>query len=142
MTATLLSGPTPRQTGSLDRLWRDCISVETRVSGSSHGNSRKPLRGGSSLGATVAEVSRRCEVNANVLLRWRREMRDDAGQAFAGAGRRDHQQESDVVELDRKVGRQALVKTMRRQTQIRYICSKTICYLRSNIGPLTEMTRE
>ena len=142
MTATLLSGPTPRQTGGLDQLRRDCISVGTRVGESSHGNSRKPLCGGSSLGATVAEVSRRCEVNANVLLRGRREMRDDAGQAFAGAGRRDHQQESDVVELERKVGRQALVKTMRRQTQIRYICSKTICYLRSNIGPLTEMTRE
>jgi len=40
------------------------------------------------LGATVAEVSRRCEVNANALHRWRLEMREDAGQAFAGAGRR------------------------------------------------------
>ena len=37
------------------------------------------------LGATVAEVSRGCEVNANVLHRWRREMRDGAMQAFAGA---------------------------------------------------------
>jgi transposase len=60
------------------------------------------------LGATVAEVSRGCEVNANVLHRWRREMRDGAGQAFAGAGRRNHQQESDVFELERKVGRQAI----------------------------------
>ena len=38
------------------------------------------------LGATVAEVSRGCEVNANVLHRWRRAMRDGAGQAIAGAG--------------------------------------------------------
>ena len=60
------------------------------------------------LGATVAEVSRGCEVNANVLQRWRREMRAGAGQAFAGAGRRNHPQESDLVELERKVGRQAM----------------------------------
>jgi transposase-like protein len=40
-----------------------------------------------SLGRTVADVSRWCEVNANVLHRSRREMREDAGQAFAGAGR-------------------------------------------------------
>jgi transposase len=60
------------------------------------------------LGATVAEVSRGCEVNANVLQRWRREMRAGAGQAFAGAGRRNHPQESDLVELERKVGRQAI----------------------------------
>jgi transposase-like protein len=47
-------------------------------------------------------------VNANVLQRWRREMRAGAGQAFAGAGRRNHPQESDLVELERKVGRQAI----------------------------------
>jgi hypothetical protein len=35
-------------------------------------------------------------------------MRDGAMQAFAGAGRRNHQQESDVIELERKVGRQAI----------------------------------
>ena len=52
----------------------------------------------------LAEV---VEVNANVLHRWRREMRDDAGQAFADAGRRNHQQESDVVELEPS-GRQAI----------------------------------
>jgi transposase-like protein len=136
MTATLVSGPTPWQTG------RPGFSCGGTASLGREAGQRKFAREFKEaavrrleLGATVAEVSRRCEVNANVLLRWRREMRNDAGQAFACAARRDHQQESDVVELERKVGRQALVKTMQRQTQIRHICSKTICYLRSNIGP-------
>jgi transposase len=60
------------------------------------------------LGATVAEVARGCEVNPNVLHRWRREVREGGAQAFSGAGRRNHAQEMDVVELERKVGRQAI----------------------------------
>ena len=39
-------------------------------------------------GATVGEVARACEVNANVLHRWRREVREGGGQAFPEAGRR------------------------------------------------------
>jgi len=38
------------------------------------------------LGATVAEVSRGCEVNANVLQRWRREMRAGEGRPLQGRG--------------------------------------------------------
>ncbi|MEK7407955.1 MAG: transposase, partial [Acidobacteriota bacterium] len=34
------------------------------------------------LGASVAEVARACEVNANVLHRWRRELRDHGAKAF------------------------------------------------------------
>jgi transposase len=59
------------------------------------------------LGASIAEVARACEVNANVLHRWRRELRDFAGRAFGGSGQR-RLEESSLAELERKVGRQAL----------------------------------
>jgi transposase len=59
------------------------------------------------LGASLAEVARACEVNPNVLHRWRRELRDYGAKAFAGHGQR-HAEEQQVAELERKVGRQAL----------------------------------
>ena len=57
--------------------------------------------------ASVAEVARACEVNPNVLYRWRRELRKYAGKAFLGEGRR-RVEESRIAELERKVGRQAM----------------------------------
>ena len=39
------------------------------------------------LGASVGEVARACEVNANVLHRWKRELREYGVKAFAGNGR-------------------------------------------------------
>ena len=59
------------------------------------------------LGATLAEVARACEVNPNVLHRWRRELQEYGTKAFAGNGQR-RTDESQVAELERKVGRQAL----------------------------------
>lgn len=59
------------------------------------------------LGACLAEVARACEVNPNVLHRWRRELRDYGARAFAGNGQR-RAEESRMAELERKVGRQAL----------------------------------
>jgi len=59
------------------------------------------------LGASLAEVARACEVNPNVLHRWRREVRDYGGQAFSGQGQR-RLEEGRLAELERKVGRQAL----------------------------------
>src|SRR5215469_11443421 len=38
------------------------------------------------LGAGIAEVARACEVNPNVLHRWRRELRDYGAKAFRGNG--------------------------------------------------------
>src|SRR5215471_21752626 len=38
------------------------------------------------LGASIAEVARACEVNANVLHRWRRELRDYGSKAFVARG--------------------------------------------------------
>jgi transposase-like protein len=59
------------------------------------------------LGASLAEVARACEVNPNVLHRWRRELEDYGTKAFSGNGQR-RTDESQVAELERKVGRQAL----------------------------------
>lgn len=59
------------------------------------------------LGASIAEVARACEVNPNVLHRWRRELRDYGTKAFAGQGQR-RAEESQIADLERKVGRQAL----------------------------------
>ena len=59
------------------------------------------------LGASIAEVARACEVNANVLHRWKRELRDYGARAFTGNGKL-RVEEKHVAELERKVGRQAL----------------------------------
>lgn len=59
------------------------------------------------LGATVGEVARASEVNANVLHRWRRELRELGEKAFTGNGR-SRAEENRVAELERKVGRQAM----------------------------------
>jgi len=59
------------------------------------------------LGVPVVEVAKACEVNANVLHRWRREIQALGVKAFAGNGQR-RADESRMAELERKVGRQAL----------------------------------
>jgi transposase len=59
------------------------------------------------LGASVAEVARACEVNPNVLHRWRRELREQGTQAFSGNGK-SRAEENQVAALERKVGRQAM----------------------------------
>ena len=59
------------------------------------------------LGASVAEVARACEVNPNVLHRWRRELGEFGAKAFAGPGR-SRAEENRIAALERKVGRQAL----------------------------------
>ena len=51
------------------------------------------------LGASVAEVARACEVNPNVLHRWRRERRENGEKAFPGWGQR-RAEESRVAELE------------------------------------------
>src|SRR5512132_3478738 len=59
------------------------------------------------LGASLAEVARACEVNPNVLHRWKRELHEHGVKAFAGNGK-TRAEESRVAELERKVGRQAM----------------------------------
>ena len=59
------------------------------------------------LGASLAEVVRACEVSASVLQRWRRELRNDGAKAFTGNGK-PRIEVTQVAELERKVGRQAM----------------------------------
>jgi transposase len=59
------------------------------------------------LGASLAEVARACEVNPNVLHRWKRELRDYGTKAFIGNGK-PRTEGTQVAELERKVGRQAM----------------------------------
>lgn len=59
------------------------------------------------LGASIGEVARACEVNPNVLHRWKRELQNYGIKAFAGNGK-SRAEQNHVVELERKVGRQAL----------------------------------
>src|ERR1700674_1630411 len=59
------------------------------------------------LGASLAEVSRGCEVNPNVLHRWKRELHEHGVTPFTGQGK-VREEESGVAELERKIGRQAM----------------------------------
>ena len=59
------------------------------------------------LGASLAEVARACEVNPNVLHRWKRELHEHGVKAFTGHSK-VREEESRVAELERKVGRQAM----------------------------------
>ncbi len=59
------------------------------------------------LGASIAVVARVCEVNPNVLHRWRRELREFGGKAFSGPGR-GRAEEGRIIALERKVGQQAV----------------------------------
>lgn len=59
------------------------------------------------MGASMAAVARACEVNPNVLHRWRREFRDGVDRAFPGLGKRKAE-ESRMAELERKIGQQTL----------------------------------
>jgi transposase-like protein len=58
-------------------------------------------------GASMAEVARACEVNPNVLHRWRREFRDGVDRAFPGLGNKKADA-SQVAGLERKIGQQTL----------------------------------
>ena len=58
-------------------------------------------------GASAAVVARACEVNPNILHRWRREFRDGVDRAFPGLGKK-RAEESRVAELERKIGQQTL----------------------------------
>ena len=59
------------------------------------------------LGASIAEVARACQVNPNLLHRWRKEVRDYGVKAFAGMGVKRADEER-IAQLERKVGQQAL----------------------------------
>jgi len=58
-------------------------------------------------GQSVAEVSRALEVHPSDLHRWRRELQEHGARAFSGMGKK-RAEESQVAELERKVGQQAM----------------------------------
>jgi transposase len=58
-------------------------------------------------GVSISEVARALEVNANVLHRWRREVRQGPGNVFPGNGKQ-RWSEGRIAELERKIGQQAL----------------------------------
>ena len=60
------------------------------------------------MGAGIAEVARACEIDPNVLHRWRREFREGVETAFPGLGKRRASEESRLGELERKIGQQTL----------------------------------
>ena len=60
------------------------------------------------MGASVAEVARACEIDPNVLHRWRREFRDGVETAFPGLGKRRAAEENRIADLERKIGQQTL----------------------------------
>ncbi len=59
-------------------------------------------------GASLAEVARACEVDPNVLHRWRREFREGVEHAFPGLGKKRAAEENRVADLERKIGQQTL----------------------------------
>src|SRR5579871_1309810 len=68
-------------------------------------------------GQSVAEVARALEVDPSDLHRWRRELQDHGEQAFVGVGKK-RAEESQVAELERKVGQQAMeIESLRRARQ-------------------------
>ena len=60
------------------------------------------------MGASAAEVARACEVNPNVLHRWRREFRDGVETAFPGLGRQRQAEQNRIAELEQKIGQQTM----------------------------------
>jgi transposase len=58
-------------------------------------------------GQSTAEVARALEVHPSELHRWRRELEEQQEQAFSGTGRK-RAEESQVAELERKIGQQAM----------------------------------
>lgn len=60
------------------------------------------------MGGSVAEVARACEVNPNVLHRWRKEFRDGVETAFPGLGRQRQSEENRIAELEQRIGQQTM----------------------------------
>ena len=58
-------------------------------------------------GVSIAVVARSCEINANLLHRWRKDFQEVPEHAFPGLGKK-RADENRVAELERKIGQQAL----------------------------------
>lgn len=56
---------------------------------------------------SIAAVARSCEINPNLLHRWRKNFQEAPEHAFPGLGKK-RTDENRVAELERKIGQQAL----------------------------------
>jgi transposase len=94
-------------------------------------------------GASIAEVFLVCEVNPNVLHRWRRSSVTGWNRAFPGLGKKKAD-ESQVAELERKIGQQTLEidflkRALQRVEEARML--QALCQQSSEVGlPLGRKT--
>jgi transposase-like protein len=58
-------------------------------------------------GGSIAAVARSCEIDPNLLHRWRKEFQHSPEHTFPGLGKK-RAEENRVAELERKIGQQAL----------------------------------
>jgi transposase len=58
-------------------------------------------------GLSLAEASRRYEVHANLIRKWRDLYRENGNRAFAGHGKM-YREEAKIAALERKIGQQAM----------------------------------
>ena len=79
------------------------------------------------LGASLAEVAGACEVDPNVLHRWRRELHEHGAKAFPGEGL-SRVEEGRLAELERKVGRQAMLAACRRAAETAGVSYSQLVY--------------
>ena len=92
-------------------------------------------------GASIAEVARACEVNPNVLHRWRREFRDGVDRAFPGLGRKKAD-ENQIAELERKVGQQTLEIDFLKRALQRVEESRMLQALNTNAPSMSKSTKK
>ena len=91
-------------------------------------------------GQSVAEVARALEVHPSDLHRWRRELEEHGKQAFVGVGKK-RAEESRVVELERKVGQQAMeIDFLKRALQ--HVEEQRLLRALSNGAPSTSRSRK
>ncbi len=92
-------------------------------------------------GASLAEVARVCEINPNVLRRWRREFRNGVDAAFPGLGKKKAEA-SRVAELERKIGRQMLEIDFLKRVLPRVEEARMLQRLNRSAPPLSKSTKK
>ena len=91
-------------------------------------------------GQSMAQVARALEVHPGDLHRWRRELEERGPRAFLGAGHK-RAEESQVAELERKVGRQALeIDVLKRALQ--HVEEQRLLRALSNGAPSTSRSKK
>ena len=91
-------------------------------------------------GKSAAEVARALEVHPSDLYRWRRELDEHGAEAFTGPGRK-RAEDDRVVELERKVGQQALeIDFLKRALQ--YVEEQRLLRALNNGAPSTSRSKK